>query len=347
MHPNIRPEMKNKIFKELWIYFLMVVLVTACRQKTSTLNENIIDGTGFLKDTVITGSFPEFITPTVSFYLLTNNGIPEINENNYQLKVHGAINLEKSFTLKELRDRKLINKTVTFECIGNNPIGKLYGNAMWTGFSIYDLISELGLKSGAYAVKYTCQDGYFMTNTISELSNSNIIGALYMNMETLPVKYGFPLKIIYPGYHGVRQPGWVTDIEVLYTEPADYWSGSFWKAKSPIGVTSKLFYPMEQTIIQLGKTIQIAGAAYGSRRISEVQLTMDNGISWNSADIIKKSTEDYVWVFWRYNFTPAATGNYFVKVRATDTEGNVQIENDNDLSDGYNSWPSVVISVGK
>ena len=337
--------MKINTLNVSWIFFLFVVLLSACRNKIDNLDEDSGNDPVFLKDTIISGSFPSYVTPTISFFIFSNNAIPEISENDYRLKVHGVINQEKSFTLKELRELKMINKTVTIECIGNEINGNLIGNALWTGFSIFDLINDLGLKKGATAVKYTCQDGYFMTNSIDELRNSNVIGALYMNLEPLPVKYGFPLKIIYPGYHGVRQPGWVTEIEVLNTEPADYWSGSFWKSKYPIGVDSKLFYPLEQISIPNGKTVQIAGAAYGARYISKVELTIDDGITWRMADITKKSEEEFVWVFWKYNFKPVAPGDYLVQVRATDIDGKVQIKNDSDANDGNNSWPSVMINV--
>jgi DMSO/TMAO reductase YedYZ molybdopterin-dependent catalytic subunit len=326
------------------ICFLFVVLISACRNKIDNFEEVKDNNPVFLRDTIITGSFPSYVTPTISFFVFSNNAIPAINEFDYRLNVHGAINQEKSFTLKELHEREMINKTVTIECIGNEVNGKLIGNALWTGISIFELINELGLKQGAVAIKYICKDGYFMTNTIEELKNGNVIGALYMNLEPLPVKFGFPLKIIFPGFHGVRQPGWVTDIEVLDTEPADYWSGSFWKSKYPIGVDSKLFYPLEQTNIPIGKTVQIAGAAYGARQISKVELTIDNGITWNMAEITKKSEEEFVWVFWKYNFKPVVQGDYLVQVRATDIDGKVQLKNDKDANDGNNSWPSVMIN---
>jgi len=103
----------------------------------------------------------------------------------------------------------MIERTVTIKCIGNPVNGPLLGNATWKGFRLYELLLSLEIKEGASTVKYICADGYFTYSTLSELQNANVIDALYMNEEAIPAKYGFPLRIIFPGYYGVRQPGWI------------------------------------------------------------------------------------------------------------------------------------------
>ena len=50
-----------------------------------------------------------------------------------------------------------------------------------------------------------------------------------MNQEPIPLKYGFPLRFVNPGYYGVKNPGWVTAIEVIDDEIPDYWTTNGWQ----------------------------------------------------------------------------------------------------------------------
>ncbi len=152
----------------------------------------------------------------------------------------------------------MVEKTLTVECIGNPANGDLLGTATWKGFSVYDLLKNLGIKDGASSVKYLCADGYFTFNTLEELQNREVLGALYMNGEHIPAKYGFPLRIIFPGYHGVRQPGWVVEIELLETGIEDYWSQTqmeIWNTDSSMDIDSKIFFPENNDTLTLGENV--------------------------------------------------------------------------------------------
>jgi len=223
--------------------------------------------------------------------------------------------------------------------------GPLLGTATWKGFRIYDLLESLGIGEKAITVKYICADGYYTYNTIEELQHSDVIGALYMNGDPIPAKYGFPLRVIFPGYYGVRQPGWVVEMELLETTVVDYWSQSRWDTDSTMTVDSKIFFPLNNSVIGIGDTLNIGGAAYGGRRISSVEITMDNGSSWVPATISKSVDEDFVWVFWQYSFIPGNTGSVTIRSRATDQDGRIQSVSDTKPLDGTNTQHSVTINV--
>ena len=104
-----------------------------------------------------------------------------------------------------------------------------------------------------------------------------------MNDEPIPRKFGFPLRIIFPGYYGVRQPGWVVEIELLSSGIKDYWGEAQfqnWHTDSSMSVDSKVFFPANRDTLTLGENVRIGGAAYGSKRISGVELTLDDGKTW-------------------------------------------------------------------
>jgi len=43
-----------------------------------------------------------------------------------------------------------------------------------------------------------------------------------MNDEPIPLKHGYPLRVINPVLYGVKNPGWATEIEVLGMNSQDY-----------------------------------------------------------------------------------------------------------------------------
>lgn len=287
--------------------------------------------------------FPSFISPNTK-YIDTRIGlIPSIDQEDYRLSISGAIKNPGLFSLADLLKLEQKKITLTTECIGNSSNGPLLATAEWRGFSLYDFLEDLGIADSASTVKYISADGYFTYNTLEELRDGDVMAALYMNDEAIPERYGFPLRIIYPGFYGVRHPGWVTAIEVLASGPEDFWSGSGWKTDSAMTIDSKIFFPLNRARYTLGDTVKIGGAAFGARRIASVEVTLDDGTSWIPCTIRESLDQDHVWVFWETHFVPETSGDFFLRSRATDSDGNIQTKLDNKPLDGVNSWPSVKI----
>jgi DMSO/TMAO reductase YedYZ molybdopterin-dependent catalytic subunit len=292
--------------------------------------------------------FPEFITPIEKYFKINISGNHTIDGSSYRLKISGMVNHPSEFTLEQLRHMKMIQKTVTIECIDNNNNGILVGTITWKGFNLYRLLDSLGIQDGVKFVKYRCSDGYFTYNTVEELKNGGVLGALYMNGETMPEIYGFPLRVIFPGYYGVRQPGWVVEIELLDKGIKDFWGETQfdrWNTDSTLALDSKIFFPASLDTFTLGQKVKIGGAAYGSRRISSVDVTVDDGKTWIPASIKQSMDEDYVWVFWEAEFTPHSAGRVLINAKATATDGRVQPRGDPNFLDGINAWPSRAIIV--
>ena len=289
--------------------------------------------------------FPDFYTQTEDYFVTNIGQIPEIQEISYKLKVTGSINNPTSYSLSELRALPVITLPLTTECIGNPTQGSLVSTANWTGFSVYNLLDSLGIKSEATGVKYLAADGYYATHTMEQLINNSIIGALYINYQTLPPLQGFPLRIINPGYYGAKQPAWVIEIEVIDMPLADYWDDRGWDTSPRMDVDSKIFFPENFRSIEDGGQILIGGAAYGGTRVSKVEYTLNDGIDWYQADIIKSVDFDNVWVFWSINLTLSGQGMKTLYMKATDIYNRTQPKIDPIKKNGDNSRPSLVIQV--
>ena len=292
--------------------------------------------------------YPDFITPADQYFDLSLGAKPNIDANEYRLKISGAVGSPASFSLEELSSLEMFEQTLTIECIHNPPNGNLLGTATWQGFRLYDLLQGLGIGEGASFVKYISADGYFTYNTIEELKTGNVLGALYMNGEPIPRKFGFPLRILFPGYYGVRQPGWVTEIALLDSGIKDYWGEAQfqnWHTDSAMTVDSKIFFPSNRDTVALGEKLTIGGTAYGDRRISAVEITPDDGQTWIPAVKVREKDMDHVWVFWEAEYTPQTPGNLSFRARATGLDGRVQQRDDFTVLDGTNSWPRITVFV--
>lgn len=320
-----------------WLMIVGTVTLSSCE------SEKLPDTLPAVPDELL--AFPSYITPADKYFKLSIGEVPLIDKESYRLKISGAVDRPASYTLRQLDSLEQNERTLTIECIGNRVNGSLLGNANWKGFSVIDLLEERGIKAGATSVKYISADGYYTYNTMEELQKAEIMGALYMNGEPIPNEFGFPLRIIFPGYYGVRQPGWIVEIEVLETGPEDYWARAGWDTDSAMSIDSKFFFPPQNTRFALGDSIIIGGAAYGSRRISAVDISLDEGLTWIPASIKKQVDQDYVWVFWELRLKPQSAGPLVIHSRATAQDGSTQPQIDNEGGDGFNSWPALKLSV--
>ena len=291
------------------------------------------------------GDFPEFITPVDKYFDVSIGGHPELSADSYELRITGAVDDTVTFTLDQLRELEMFGDTVTIECQGNPVNGGLIGTASWKGFRVIDLLQKVGLKTDAWVVRYTAADGYHTYNTIEELQDNEVMGALYMNGEPLTRKYGFPLRIVHPGFYGVRQPGWIVEMEVMTSVEADYWARLGWHTDSAMALDSKIFFPSNYHQMDLGESVRIGGAAFGKRRVASVEITIDEGETWIPADKYKRTAQEHVWIFWEVTITPKSPGTITLYSRAIAEDGTVQPREDKEHLDGRNSWPAIRIVV--
>jgi hypothetical protein len=172
-----------------------------------------------------------------------------------------------------------------------------------------------------------------------------VLVALFMNGEVIPEKHGFPIRILNPGYYGVKQPAWVTEIEVVDTPIRDYWEERGWDCSPPIAVDSTIFFPADGTEVLAQEPVIIGGAAFGGTRIEKIEISIDEGETWRDAIVTESIDADDVWIFWEAQLVFDEPGRYVVNVRATDIHGNTQFDKDPDRYDGTNDWPMIKIKV--
>jgi hypothetical protein len=147
---------------------------------------------------------------------------------------------------------------------------------------------------------------------------------------------------------------WITEIEIVDYVYEGFWQRKGWSNTARINTLSSVVIPGSAPIrtrfrgflpagfnlagssnstsssssssSSSGRTTTVGGIAFaGTRGISKVQVSLDNGLTWKDASI-KEPLSPYSWVMWaaELNIPTEQKKEYKLTVRATDKTGNVQ-----------------------
>ena len=112
-----------------------------------------------------------------------------------------------------------------------------------------------------------------------------------------------------------------------------------------MAIDSTIFFPKDGFRVKIHEPLLVGGAAFGGGQVAGVDLTIDNGKTWQSAEIVEKAEQDHVWVFWKASLLFTEKGSYTIQAKAIDISGNQQPRKDSDKYDGANSWAEVTVKV--
>jgi DMSO/TMAO reductase YedYZ molybdopterin-dependent catalytic subunit len=297
-------------------------------------------------DFAIDGLSP-YITPNQDFYRIdTALQVPAINPDEWSLRVTGLVDKEVSITYAELAARPLVEHLTTLTCVSNEVGGDLVGNALWLGYPVRDLLAEASPKAGADMVLSISHDGWSAGTPLSVLTDPDrqALLAIGMNGEPLPLEHGFPVRMVVPGLYGyVSATKWVRELKVTtFAEDQGYWTPLGWSALGPVKLASRIDVPRRSTVD--ARPVVVAGVAWAQHTgIRGVELRVDDG-PWQACQLAAVSGPD-TWRQWRFLWD-APAGHHTVTVRATDANGEVQIEAPSSPApDGATGYHSVGIQV--
>ena len=275
----------------------------------------------------VPGTRPEF-TPLERHYRIDINTIPPtVNERQWRLKVTGLVEKPLALTLDELRRYEPLDQFITLSCISNPVGGDLIGTTRWTGVSLQRLLPALRLKPSGSHFRIHAADGFFEVVPMATIrADQRVMLAYAWDGVPLTTEHGFPLRIYIPDVHGMKQPKWITGLEVTDHWEPGYWVERGWDKVAQMKATSVIdVVGMDMTVIGagLGKLIPIGGIAHaGARGISKVELQVDNG-PWQPA-MLRTPLSGLTWVIWRYEW-PFEHGTHTFTVRCYDGQGTPQI----------------------
>ncbi|HET8878444.1 MAG TPA: molybdopterin-dependent oxidoreductase [Arthrobacter sp.] len=288
-----------------------------------------------------------WLTPNKDFYRIdTALSVPEINAQDWELRIHGMVEQEVRLSFQDLLDARLIESHVSLTCVSNPVGGNLAGNAKWLGMPIRDVLKMARPKQGADMVLSTSVDGFSASTPLEVLQDDrDAMLAIGMNGEALPLEHGYPVRMVVPGLYGfVSATKWVVDLEVTrFADNKAYWTQRGWSERGPIKTMARVEVPKSFAKVPAGK-VAVGGTAWAQTRgITKVELQIDNG-PWTEA-VLSTEASLVTWRQWSFEWD-AAPGAHYIKVRATDGKGEVQTDKRADpVPDGASGWQSVMVTV--
>ncbi|MDQ0767702.1 DMSO/TMAO reductase YedYZ molybdopterin-dependent catalytic subunit [Pseudarthrobacter defluvii] len=288
-----------------------------------------------------------WLTPNNEFYRIdTALSVPEVNVDDWELRVHGLVEQEVTLTFQDLLDAELIESHVTLTCVSNPVGGNLAGNARWLGLPIREVLARARPKDGADMVLSTSIDGFSASTPLEVLQDGrDAMLAIGMNGEPLPLEHGYPVRMVVPGLYGfVSATKWVVDLEVTrFADSKAYWTERGWSERGPIKTMARVEVPKSFAKVPAGKVV-VGGTAWAQTRgITKVEIQIDSG-DWAEATLSTEASTS-TWRQWSYEWD-ATPGPHYIKVRATDGTGEVQTDKRADpVPDGASGWQSVMVTV--
>lgn len=263
------------------------------------------------------------ITPNDGHYVVTQNTVdPTPNIDLWRLEVTGLVKNVGSLNFTEVQQLPSISRPITLECIANSVGNHLISTAIWQGVTLRTLLEQHGgAQPGATHVAFYSVDGYNVSLPLQEVLDADALLAWRMNGVDIPLRHGYPMRVLIAGRYGEENPKWLTRVELTDHFVGGLYSDQGWY-NGPLHTTIRIDRPSGQ--IQLGKTTEVGGIAYaGDRGIEKVEISTDGGTTWQIATLQPKLSQD-AWVLWTYQWTPLLPRNYTLVARATDGTGAVQ-----------------------
>jgi DMSO/TMAO reductase YedYZ molybdopterin-dependent catalytic subunit len=286
-------------------------------------------------------NLPSGITAQSDFYSISKNleaFDPKLNADKWQLKVSGLVKTPRQYTLAELKTKPRNDLEATMVCISNAVGGGLIGNAIWNGFRLRDLLLEVGIEPTARFINWKAADGYTESLPLAQALEDDVLLVYGMNNEALSQKHGFPLRVLIPGRLGMKQPRWITEIELSDKETTGYWVERGWSRSAYAQTMSRIDSPDELAVNLKASGIQeIRGIAFaGKKAITKVEISTDGGTSWQEAELLPRRSS-LAWQQWRSPWMPKA-GSHQLAVRAY-ADGVMQPEEERDaLPEASSGW---------
>ena len=277
------------------------------------------------------GTRPEYTAVRDHYKVFIKSQPTVIEEEGWTLPITGLVDNPLTLTLDDLRTRyKPRSEFVTLTCISNRVGGDLISTTHWTGAGLQDILVDLRPQQDARYLFITSGDGFYEIVDLDLIaSDERIMLAYNWDGRPIPFDHGFPLRIWIPDLYGMKQPKWITGIEVIDDYRAGYWVERGWSETARIKATSVIDTVAVDSIIENGdqKLIPIGGIAFGGARgISKVEVRLGEEDIWQEAQL-RSPLSDTTWVIWRIDW-PFEEGRHTFQVRCVEADGTPQIEED-------------------
>jgi DMSO/TMAO reductase YedYZ molybdopterin-dependent catalytic subunit len=298
----------------------------------------------------------EQFTPRDQFFTTQHYGHPDIDLAAFKFKITGMVNKPITLSLDDLKKMRSTDLVAGFECSGNSPrsMQGLSSNGKWTGVPLKTLLDQAGVKAEGrefvfFGVDHGTEEIEWRTQKFSldqqfgralnreQAFSPEILVAWALNGEPLTKHQGSPLRLVVPGWYGVANVKWLTQVHVqdetylgrfqarwYRTLRGEMIDGEMkWKETA---VTRMRLKSVIARVTTNGTSHTAHGFALnnGQVPIKSVEIKVDEG-AWQPATLDKTTMANkYSWKLFTYDWKGATPGAHTIVSRAIDANGQIQ-----------------------
>ena len=293
-------------------------------------------------------------TPTDKFATTQHYGHPDVDIATYKLKISGLVDKPLQLTLDEVKKFGSSDLVFGFECSGNRgPIQGLCGNGKWTGVPLKKVLDAAGVKAsarefvffgadkGEEEVEWRTQKYKIDVPFGRSLNREKAMSdwpflAWALNGEPLTKHQGKPLRLLTPGWYGVANVKWLSQIHIQEDAYLGKYQARWYRTVRGEMIDGEMKY-METAVTHMnpksfvarvtknGSTCKVTGVILNDGTpIKTVEVKVDDG-PWQPATLDPATAKDkYGWKLFTYTWNNATPGEHTLVSRVTQTDGKVQ-----------------------
>src|SRR3954471_5004575 len=293
-------------------------------------------------------------TPADKYATTQHYGHPDVDMASYKLKITGLVNNRKALTIDDLKKMGNTDLVVGFECSGNRgPLQGLSGNGKWTGLPLKKVLDAAGVNAAARefvffgadkgeeevewrTAKYKIDVPFGRSLNREKAMSPDIFLAYALNGKPLSTHQGAPLRLIVPGWYGVSNVKWLSQIHIQTDAYLGKYQARWYRTVRGEMIDGEMKY-METAVTHMNPKSFVArvtknGSAYkvtgvilnDGTPIKTVEVKVDEG-PWQPATLDPTTAKDkYGWKLFNYTWNNAAPGDHTLVSRVTQTDGKAQ-----------------------
>jgi DMSO/TMAO reductase YedYZ molybdopterin-dependent catalytic subunit len=298
------------------------------------------------------------ITPADQFFFIQHYDKPQLDGAAYRLKLTGLFTKPAELSLADLQSMRAVDVVNGYECSGNSPRGMqgLSSCGRFTGVRLRDVLRRVGVDDRAREVVFFGADKgpedvvfrqqtlklvqqFGRSITIENAMKAEPILAWSLNGKPLDRDHGFPLRVIMPGWYGVANVKWLSEIHLQEERFLGNYQARHYRTVWAVGGTGELtdtatqFVEREVSKLNLKSVIARVRKSADAHTIHgfvlndgtplrSVEVKVDDG-PWQRATLDPANTQ-YSWKLFSYRWQGATPGEHTLVSRATDANGVVQ-----------------------
>jgi DMSO/TMAO reductase YedYZ molybdopterin-dependent catalytic subunit len=292
-------------------------------------------------------------TPKDTFATTQHYGHPVVDPATFKLKISGLVERPKQLSLDDLKKIGSVDLVAGFECSGNSgPLQGLCGNGKWTGVALKPVLDAAGVKAAAREFiffgadkgeeevewrtqKYKIDVPFGRSLNREKAMSPEPFLAWALNGEPLTKHQGAPLRLIVPGWYGVANVKWLSQIHIQEDAYLGKYQARWYRTVKGEMIDGEMKY-METAVTHMqlksfiarvtknGDKYKVLGVVLNDGTpIKSVEVKVDEG-SWQPAAMDPSTKEKFGWKLFTYTWSGATPGAHTLVSRVTDTTGKVQ-----------------------